>query len=426
MNRVRILAVGLLFWISGAAGAPSAPPSPGGLYDADPKHLWNRLNEALFVRVAPDDSEQFGSGELDILFWDTTKHLLTSPSHERALNALDEFIRTHGERLIRDPVKRALLQRDLWQLFDWSAVDDASRPRVELQQRLVTVMKRLALSAEEIARLPDNYAEADAQLEAAGFPHGLFQTEGPWLPVGRPFAATASEHSSSFDNRSVFMVFVSFPEGRGQALQYLQQLREFTPAMIYAKETHPRKEAPSLVTNPATPQFPVNTRWALVRRLCLIDDQGRMRATPLIESIQTRTYAAIPEVGRYVDFPELRAQQPAAEFQLDRRHAAALRVVADDERDFQFVHFRSMGVDQFEYTSAADWARWRDRIRDVTLRTCVACHQGPGILSVNTYTTFMMTANRLGATTPERESEATISAKSRRFDWGLLQGLWRR
>lgn len=30
----------------------------------------------------------------------------------------EEFIVTHGERLIDDPLKRAFLQRDLWAVFD--------------------------------------------------------------------------------------------------------------------------------------------------------------------------------------------------------------------------------------------------------------------------------------------------------------------
>lgn len=426
MRSARVLAACLMLSIAGAPAAPGATPPASGPYDVDPKHLWNRLDEALFVRTAPDNGERYGSDELDILFWPTTKHLLTSPSHERALQVLDEFIRTHGERLIRDPVKRALLQRDLWQLFDWSAVDDPSRPRSELQQRLVAVMKRVALSADEIARLPDNYAEADAHLEAGGFPHELLATNGPWLPLANANGDIAPEHSRSFGSRSVFTVFVKFPEGRDQALRYLKTLREFTPAMIYRKESPPGPQRTLLVTNPDTPQFPANTAWALVRRLCLIDDQGRMRATPLIESIQTRTYLSIAEAEYYSDSRLLHAQQVPAEFQLDRAHAPALRAVVEGERDFQFVHFRGMGADLFELVSAADWAKSPNRLRDETLRTCYQCHAAPGILSVNTYTGFQMKAASLMGATPQNETGTTIASKAYRYDWGLLQGLWRR
>src|SRR3954463_9242120 len=60
------------------------------VYDPNPKHLWNRLNETLFDRIAPD-SKQYGLDELDILYWGRTTHLLTEPSHQRTLAVLDEF-----------------------------------------------------------------------------------------------------------------------------------------------------------------------------------------------------------------------------------------------------------------------------------------------------------------------------------------------
>src|SRR4051812_21532584 len=79
------------------------------LYDPDPKHLWNRLNETLFVRTGASE-ERLGSGRLDILYWHNTRHLLEQPSHRQALAVLDEFLNTHGEKLVRDPLPRALLQ----------------------------------------------------------------------------------------------------------------------------------------------------------------------------------------------------------------------------------------------------------------------------------------------------------------------------
>src|SRR5215468_1606046 len=111
VNAGRISIVCCLLWASAVSAAS---------YDSDPHHLWNRLNDTLFTRVAPDNGEHYGLDEIDILFWRNTRHLLTSPSREAAIRVLDEFISHHGERLVRDPVKRALLQRDLWALFDWS------------------------------------------------------------------------------------------------------------------------------------------------------------------------------------------------------------------------------------------------------------------------------------------------------------------
>lgn len=419
-----VVAICLALWAS--ASHADAP------YDSNPQHLWNRLSEALFIRNAPD-GERYGNAELDILFWDNSQHLLTSSSHQRAIQVLDEFIRGHGERLIRDPVKRALLQRDIWALFDWSADNNpqpesggsASQARAGLQRRLAKVIKLLALSADEIGGLPDNSAEAELRLEAAGFPRRLFASDGAWLLVGRADGTPAPEHISGFGGRSVFLVFVKFPGSREQAQRYLRELREFVPALVYTDEGFPpvrTTEGKALRTNPVTPQFPVGTEWALVRRLCLIDDGGEIRATRLIESIQTRTYLSIPNVGG--NFNELLDAQSVAEYQLDREHAPALRAVKVGEKDFQFVHFRSMGVDPFERQSAAVWARNLDRIREETLRTCKMCHMARGILSVNTYAAFGMAANRLNASTLESETNATLAWKSRQFDWGLLRGLW--
>ena len=56
---------------------------------ADPPGLADRLKEALFVRTAPD-GEKFGNSELDILVWDDSRYLLTSPLREKAIQVLDD------------------------------------------------------------------------------------------------------------------------------------------------------------------------------------------------------------------------------------------------------------------------------------------------------------------------------------------------
>jgi hypothetical protein len=74
---------------------------------------------ALMRSSGPGSARVYG---LDVLYWQSTEHLLTEPSHSAAVQVLDRFIQAHGERLIRDPFKRCLLQRDLWRLFDWAAM----------------------------------------------------------------------------------------------------------------------------------------------------------------------------------------------------------------------------------------------------------------------------------------------------------------
>src|ERR1039458_874113 len=150
------------------AASPSHPETSTTIYDPNPSHLWNRLYAVLFIR---EDSHgvQFGADSLDPLLWTETEHLLAEPSHERALRVLDEFLRTHAENLIHDPIKRAMLQRDLWAVFDWSVQRFPARDRPpytkekeELQARLAEVLRRLKLTPEELKSLPDNYSQATA------------------------------------------------------------------------------------------------------------------------------------------------------------------------------------------------------------------------------------------------------------------------
>jgi hypothetical protein len=209
--KATLLALGLLFY---AAVAPAAEAIPAATaYAADPQHLWNRLNSILFARVAPEGTV-YGLDELDILYWQGTEHLLTGPSHSAAVQILDRFIRAHGERLIRDPFKRVLLQRDLWELFDWAAMPGQTMypaQRTELEERLATVIRRLALSDAEIAALPDNYATAAVNPD---LPQDLFAPDGDWVTVrsnDSAFGPLASLHTEAFNGHSVFLVMVRLP-----------------------------------------------------------------------------------------------------------------------------------------------------------------------------------------------------------------------
>jgi hypothetical protein len=170
-----------------AENIPNGGANENAIYDPNPNHLWNRLNETLFVRTA-QDGKKYGFCELDILYWSRTTNLLVGVPHQRALAVLDEFITSHGETQIRDPLKHALLQRDLWALFDWTARPNFYNGRFageqhELQKRLAIVIRRLALTTNEIAALPDNYAQAGTNLALTDLPRGMFQINGNWVNV---------------------------------------------------------------------------------------------------------------------------------------------------------------------------------------------------------------------------------------------------
>jgi len=167
------------------------------VYDDDAGHLWNRLYRSLYLRAARDGRE-FGRDEVDPLLWSgTSEHLLGGESYAQASACLDEFLDTRAERLVADPLKRAMLQRDLWAVFDWTA-QRSERPTPELQElrrRLAAVIRRLALSPAQIDSLPDTYRAAAASGAFAPdfdprapdkpfLPPDLFQTNGPWVLLG--------------------------------------------------------------------------------------------------------------------------------------------------------------------------------------------------------------------------------------------------
>ena len=365
---LRVVAASLcISFVGPTADTPvmAAPPDGIGmtLYDPDPKHLWNRLHRALHIRaMVPDDGEReppqyaaqtFDPNDLDPFFWyrhdpyyREHPYLLSGPAYREALALLDEFLDKQGEGLVKEPLKRALLQRDLWTLFDWAADPDWSKldekkqfvnERRELQTRLGRVIPRLALSAKEIEQLPDNYAAAVkaerypaeflADRKTAAFlPADLWDPKGSWVLLGDSGGGPlAGGHVQFFGGRSTFMVFLRLPEGRDQTLKYLEQVSDW------------RKKG----AEGDSPQFPPNTAVALARRTVLLDDRGEIRPTPLTEKVQLRilhdpTTAGQPGAQTFLQFRLRREQLLAGK-------AGGLGVVRDDEGEWDHLSFLGAG-----------------------------------------------------------------------------------
>jgi hypothetical protein len=397
------------------------------LYDRDPNHLWNRLYRALYERVTKDGKE-YGYDELDPLLWWETKYLLTDPGHQRAVAVLDEFLTTAGEKAVADPLKRAILQRDLWAVFDWTTKSpEPSVPRLHLQNRLAAAIKRLALRPEQIAGLPDFYRQAiEAKTFAPAYdsnkpskpflPVDLFDENGPWVMLsargGEPIAFS---HAHFVSGRSVFLTFIRLPGGRAATLTYLKSLGAYPKPWV-----RDPNDAVGLLPNPSLPQFPPGTQLALVRKAVLIDSQGILQTTNISEDIQIRVHKTIPTtVSRTVDLDhnEARVAVDVFEFKLSRQKLFAadsggLRAVATGE--IEFALFSSHGID-FEQRES--------------LAACAMCHFQPGVHSV-------LSRGRLQPGGRDRvevvpswdlnyEANTTKSWKGRQYDWGLLQGLWR-
>ena len=248
-----------------AQAQPAESMSPWAIYDADPDHIWNRVFRELYRRTAQGGTE-YGSDELDPLLWWDTTYLLEDNSHQKAIDVLDEFLSTQTEGLIRDTLKRAIFQRDLWAVFDWLASQTEPYPaqRRDLEIRLAKIIKRVALSKNAIGSLPDNYTlavesgvfpsrvEVDHP-ETAFLPVDLFQPESAWVPMRREGGPIAMTHTEAFPffGRSVFLVFVRSPNGRAETLDFIEALK-----------------------NEPNPVTPIGSKVALVRQMLLIDNDG--------------------------------------------------------------------------------------------------------------------------------------------------------
>ena len=112
------------------------------IYDDDPGHLWNRLYRAIAVRT--EAGIQYGADSPEPF-----DEEFDDPAQLQAV--LDEFLRSGGENLVANDLKRALLLHDVWAAFDLAA----HREIAPLQLGLARVLARLRLSERAIADTVD-------------------------------------------------------------------------------------------------------------------------------------------------------------------------------------------------------------------------------------------------------------------------------
>jgi hypothetical protein len=400
------------------------------IYDPDAAHLWNRLHETLFVRVAADGA-RYGCDRIDPLYWYTTKQTLAKDSHRAAIGILDKFLQEHGEKLIRDPLRRAFLQHDLWALFDWSTqnphFEEYGPERKALQLRLAAVIRRLALSEREIAALPGNFASPPDGGPVTVLPDRLLDPEGPWIAVAAA-GPVAPVHAQDFGGRSIFQVYLKLPEGRAATLSYLARLHAIDILWSPAEPNWPREEP--VVLRPDLPQFPAGTQWVLVRTMAVLDPNANIRPTPVVESIQLRIYDHVP-AGQWPTPDETKAIQRFQEFQSVRSRQGALRQVQPGELDFQFVLFRTMGGDPIQHANERGEGISFTAAHHDALRQCGICHAGSGVYSVRILVPLGGIRERLREpglreAKPGEEAVATALWKRSQYDFGLLRGLWGR
>jgi hypothetical protein len=395
------------------------------IYASDPDHIWNRLFRLFYVRHT-GDGQQWGGDELDPYLWWQTKYLLSGSSHDEALKLLDEFLEQHSERAVTDPLKRALFQRDLRAVYDWLSLprDEQTQDRSELQKLVAEIIRRLALSKDQIRKLPDNYEDAvrahvfpatydPADPQHPFLPVDLFDPKGPWVCLGeqqgRP---VASDHLEFFGGRSIFLVFFQVPGGRGKTLEYLAKLRDVPKTWGANPDLLPylrdgQADLAGLVPYPEPPQFPIGTRMALVRQVVLIDSDGIPTRTNLTESVQMRVYRAIHfDLGGTgtpsQDFFEFRVSREG----LLSGHGGGLRAIALEEKELAVFH--THGTDVFESERATSGIEG-----GVVLLRCSGCHEYAGMHSFISYSRHRFGAGigtppKLIESNPDREAAVQI------------------
>jgi len=318
---------------------------------------------------------------------------------------LDDYINSNAETLIRDPLKRAMFQRDLWAVFDWLAFQSEPYPsqREALKTRLARIIRRVALTKDEILALPDNYTStieskvfpADFQAnqpQATFLPSDLFLPDSAWIPMGREGGPIAMSHTNEFPffGRSVFLVFLRSPEGRKATLDLIQ----------------------SLNTEPQAVQT-MGIDVALVRRMLLIDDHGNLVLSPLFETIQIRHF---------------NPEQIFHEYELSRRSLFEGSAGGLHLNEELFLLFFSHG-DEFEFSNIPEL---QARIPEI----CKGCHfehpplpnygNTQSIISVSR-SNFPLPNNErpiLMLTSWENEAQAVIEWKHNHNTWQELETYW--
>jgi hypothetical protein len=442
------LPVALLGWRGGQTPSGTEPPKHRNhpradvsshaqeqLFDRDTHHPWNRLHRLLYSRTT-QEGKVYDQESLEPLFLLGSRFLTEGPSHEQAIALLDEVLKERADAVTKDPLKRAVLQHDLWAVFSTTVSDaqqilrvdqqsgqiiyadrfedpgDGALPeqqrarRRELQKRLVQVMRRIALTTEEINALPDNLTQAvkagaypktfDPKDPTRAFlPTDLLNTDGSWVAVSNLTRAdeeflAAPEHVRFTKGRSVFVVFLRLPDGRRATEAFLKEMRDGD-----------------------LPQFPEGTQTALLRRMLLIDNSGTLRESPLTESLEVRVYQKL-DLGIPYEYTLRRSDLFAG-------RGGGLHGVGVDETSY--FDFQTRGGDVFEMPKPLP--------ATAIMQTCHQCHRRlddrGGIHTVITIYGRGVNGQRttgLGPTTLSQEARTTIDWAKKSYTWGLLQGLW--
>jgi hypothetical protein len=355
------------------------------------------------------------------------------------------------------PLQRAVMQRSLILHFhaalerERQPAGEIKKAEQELMAALVPAIRKIALPAAEIRKLPDNYAAAialpgavtadDPKNPAPFLPKDLLADDGPWIaleltPKGGRQGVTAAFHFQFYRGSTSFEVRMRHPEGRAAGEAYLQKLAAMPDP--YLKEPTPESErllpngpGQNPHPNPKTPQFPPGTSWALIHRAILADADGQPVVSPLVEGVQIRVYRTVSaeEVQKSDEYKAEVAALAAQQKDFERDSGA--RMAGRYQTAFEWTMRGPLTLENkgFHLSASQDsvFAEGRKNIPIVTV--CMTCHVAPGIHSVNTRASLfhpgpMSRPPEFQTATRARLDETMEGAAQQQPGWLQLRERW--
>jgi hypothetical protein len=378
---------------------------------ADP---YNVLYDVMMTRYGKD-GKSYAENESSPAIFSESEFPFGDKTYKKFSAALDAFGALPQTKIeAYSDVKRALLQRHLWKLFDVTPphrwIDpqtgahrvlnrNHSDRRAAVQPKIASLIQRLALTRERILMLPNTLA---ATVKSGGFalrhdptdqfepflPADLYSKESSWVCIGTDETIPVDLHVERVKWRSAFYSFIRLPKGRPETLEYIEN--------AHSKE-----------------QFPVGTQVALIEQAFLISDKGELILSPLIVSTSLRAYLI---VNLSVVHARPAATQCVAEFVMQPRQLMQGNAVM---KAMDPIEHRFEASEKFICQDTRDpfeTGRIPPRTR---LNSCVKCHSRAAII-----TKSGAGSGPLFAGSPAAISKATSNEKRKHDTWKTLHELW--
>ena len=355
-----------------------------------------RENSTFRVSIRTIDRLEIGDRAIDSIypnFFNTAgvRVVLTEPKYFELVKALQDAL---NENAARSPVARALMQSDLWSAFDQLYGQFTAPDLRELEQRrrvladlLGRMIKKVALTAQEIQSLPANYSAA---IHRQSLPD-IFNKASGWVEI---LWFPHRLHEDASNDRRV--------------------------ARVFLKPTHPSRDLQKFVDDlrksDGDPILELDG-VALVMQPLLVDTQGNLRPTSLTTDVQVRLFEKTAS-GALKSTKIQVAEISRRLFMVDPA-SGGLAAEAEDSP----AYFPSSGND---YTFAAPQIRMPGPPVQVHLRTrCTFCH-GEDLTQVMTFSFALpprMLTPRIRQLDPSAHQEAdyVASQKQSRKDFNILR-----